>query len=830
MATLAISVATNLIVAAGCGVSIWNSSRNLEQISERELQLQKNTGDITYLDEVLTMSARMAASTGDLAWLQRYENHVPLLDQAIAQTLKNVTEDIRADASKTDAANKRLIEIEDQAFGLVKANKAEDAQKLLAGEEYELLKAQYAEGNRQVIKRIEIFINQQLEAYQNQLKNSINFAGLVAFPILLASWILVLAAVRDYVRDKQATQDKINQSQLDQLVLNSQLQEEIDTRKRQEEETRQDNDQLQGDIIELLDVVANVEEGDFTTQATVNDRATGLIADTLNRLIEELGSILKQVSATSRQVSASSIRQKDISEIVARNTDQQSQEVMQVLGLINDVRSFATNAAQQLATTNQSLVTLNTAVAQGQVEIGSLGEEIDVLQQGSDRIVQQMKTLGEFVGLTDQFVQDQGDIAEQTQMLALNAALVAARASEQSDPKRFAQVAQEFESIANQVSQLAQQTNDGLGSLEQRSAQIHRVVADVDADVQRLGGVVDDFTQGVRHTQSVFQKVQDVTGQAVASGEAVAKTSEEIVHTSEQTAMTMEAIAQLSNQIASQSDDAQQLADTMNQLSDDLLEKVKVFTLPEEDEFTLLQTTPVEQPEAFTADSQSEDLNPIVESEEIASPLEYEELSPMAESEEFTSEAQFEEFTSALESEEVTTAEQFGESIPTEDLEESTPVLASEESVPVAQTEKLEAVEASIPAAESEALFPSMECADLTPTAESDASVPVEQSEDLTPLMDSEAVMPTAESEESLSAESSDEFTLAEQSEGLTSNPDSVETIAVEPSDELISAEESEEPTPAAESEESTLAEHSEDAVAAEESEESASSESALAV
>lgn len=786
VATLSISVVTSLLVAAGCGVSIWNSSRNLEQIAERELKLQKHTGEITYFDEVLTMSARMAASTGDLAWLQRYENHVPLLDQALAQTFDNVSEDIRADASKTDAANKRLIELEEQAFGLIKANKAEDAQKLLAGEEYELLKAQYAEGNRQVTKRIEIFINKQLETSQNQLKNSIGFAGLVAFPILLAGWILILVAVRDYVREKQDTQDKINQSQLDQLVLNSQLQEEIDSRKRQEEEARQDNDQLQGDIIELLDVVANVEEGDFTTQATVNDRATGLIADTLNRLIEELGSILKQVSATSRQVSASSTRQKDISEIVARNTDQQSQEVMQVLGLINDVRSFATNAAQQLATTKQSLVTLNTAVAQGQVEIGSLGEDIDVLQQGSDRIVQQMKTLGEFVGLTDQFVQDQGDIAEQTQMLALNAALVAARASEQSDPKKFAQVAQEFEAIANQVSQLAQQTNDGLGSLEQRSAQIHRVVADVDADVQRLGGVVDDFTQGVRHTQSVFQEVQDVTGQAVESGEAVAKTSEDIVQTSEQTAMTMEAIAQLSTQIASQSDDAQQLADTMNQLSADLLGKVKVFTLPEEEDFTLLQTTPLTQPEEFTADEQSEDLSPIAEStdftndepfeelspiaesEEFVSDTPFEELSPIAESEEFTSEEQVEELTSALESEEFTTAEQFEESILTAESEQLTPIAEAE---------------AVLPAADSEALFPALA---------SEESVLVGQKEELTPVVEAEELIPTAASEESIPAE---------PSEALTSD---------------------------SKSEESMLAEQPEDA--AEEPEESTSSESALAV
>lgn len=586
--TISATIIGSLLLTGISSWNIWNIYRSFGETVSRKFDLQKRTGEIAHYDEVLTMSARMAASTGDLKWQERYDQFVPLLDEAIGKTLDNVTEDIRAEASKTDAANTRLIELETEAFDLVKADQAPEALQLLLGSEYSSLKAQYAEGNQRVLDQIDTLIRGQLQSYQQQLTASIIFAG-VAFPILLAGWILVLSAVRDYIQEREEAQDKVKQAQLDLLVLNSQLQEEIEARIHQEEDIRQDNNQLQEDIIELLDVVSTVEEGDLTTQATVNERATGLIADTLNRLIEELGGILQQVSATSRQVSTSSNHQKDISEIVARNTDQQSQEVMQVLGLINEVRSFATNAAQELASTNQSLVTLNDAVAQGQVEIGSLGEEIEVLQQGSDRIVQQMKTLGEFVGLTDQFVQDQGDISEQTQMLALNAALVAARASEQTDPKNFAQVAQEFESIANQVSQLAQQTNDGLGTLEQRSTQIHRVVADVDADVQRLGGVVDDFTQGVRHTQSVFQKVQDVTGQAVTAGETVAQTSEEIVQASEKTAMTMEAIAQLSTQIASQSNDAQELADTMSQLSDDLLGKVKVFTLPEADDHTILQ-------------------------------------------------------------------------------------------------------------------------------------------------------------------------------------------------------------------------------------------------
>ncbi len=115
------------------------------------------------------------------------------------------------------------------------------------------------------------------------------------------------------------------------------------------------------------------------------------------------------------------------------------------------------------------------------------------------------------MGLADRFVQDQSEISIQNPILALNASLVAARAAEQRDPQKFAAVAREFESIADQVSQLAQQTNDGLAELEQRSSQINLVVTAVDAEVQQLGTFVQDFAKGVKETNHVFDTVQEVT-------------------------------------------------------------------------------------------------------------------------------------------------------------------------------------------------------------------------------------------------------------------------------------------------------------------------------
>ncbi|MGB7413508.1 MAG: methyl-accepting chemotaxis protein [Thermosynechococcaceae cyanobacterium] len=579
--TVVATIIGSTVVTGISAWNVWNTYQGFQQTTTQEFELQKQADKIIYVDEVLTMSARLAASTGNLSWEERYNQFVPQLDAAIAKVLSSVTDDIRAEAAKTDDANKALIAMETKAFELVRVGKAPQALALLLGPDYTKQKTIYSEGNKKVLDAVDQFIEARLQSYRTQLQQSIWFAA-GTFPLLLAGWILVLSAVRDYIRDRAAAQASLKRSQSELASTNNELVQEAMAREQQEIQIKAESEQLQQDIGELLDVVCDIEEGDLTVQATVNDRATGLVSDTLNRLVESLGGILQQVDGTTREVSQSGKRQKRIAALVANSTEQQTNAVNKALELTTTVREAAKSAAAQLETTKNSLLTLQDTVVDGQATMQDLSTDVGVLQQGSDRIVQQMKTLGEFVGLTDQFVHDQSEIAAETQVLALNASLVAARAAEQRDPQQFARVARDFELIATQVSQLAQQTNEGLSTLEQRSTQIHQVVSDIDANVQNLGGLVEDFNRGVQQTDTVFQTVQQVTGQAVEAGDVVSQTHEAIVKSAENSTQSMEAIADFSQQIAQQSQHARQLSEAMNALSTDLLSKVAVFKLPAE--------------------------------------------------------------------------------------------------------------------------------------------------------------------------------------------------------------------------------------------------------
>ena len=354
-----------------------------------------------------------------------------------------------------------------------------------------------------------------------------------------------------------------------------------DTSAAQVPQTSAETELMEAEVGDLLDVVSSMEEGDLTIEAQVNDRATGLVADTLNRLREKLVEIISSVLGTAKQVAQGASDLEELTRTVVLNTAEQAQSVAQGQALTEQVATIASRSAAQVNVANQSLQEVRDTVTSGQTAINTLTESISVLQTGSAQIVQRMKTLGEFVGLAEQFVQDQGQIASLTQVLALNATLVAARAAEQKDPKQFASVAREFESIAGQVNDLATQTNDGLTVLQQRTSQIQTVVTAIDVEVQNLSGLVAGFTTGVESSQSAFNSIQSATEEVVQIGQTITESSTEIADAAGSTASYISEISQLADRTANLTRSARQQAELMGNQAQQLLQGIQFFRLPD---------------------------------------------------------------------------------------------------------------------------------------------------------------------------------------------------------------------------------------------------------
>lgn len=338
--------------------------------------------------------------------------------------------------------------------------------------------------------------------------------------------------------------------------------------------------ELEDEVGLLLDVVSDLESGNLTVQAQVTDRATGLVADTLNRLIEQLATIMSTVLSTAQQVTQGADSLEQLATSVTQNAQLQSQSVAQATDGIENINRLATNASEEAIAANIAVESAQTAVSLGQTEITKLNNSIALLQQGTTQIVQRLKTLGEFVDLAKQFVQDQKRLSSLTQVVAMNASMIAARAVEQKEPDQFASVAREFEAIASQVNNLATQTSQGLVVLQQRTGFIEIVVSGISQDIQDVTNYVTEFTTGVEQSSQAFNDIKDVTGQVAALGQTVFNSSQEIAEAVQTSVDSIQEIAALAQRSASQSTLTLERSAQMGQLARRLLSDVRFFQLP----------------------------------------------------------------------------------------------------------------------------------------------------------------------------------------------------------------------------------------------------------
>ena len=125
----------------------FHTMKVLQTIVTDDFKAIELRGLIMQLDEVLTMSARMGAVTGDAKWEARYNHFDPILSDAIHQTSQFVPADLAGETAKqTDEANIKLVEMERKSFELVKQGKLVEAKNLLFSREYETQKTIYANG------------------------------------------------------------------------------------------------------------------------------------------------------------------------------------------------------------------------------------------------------------------------------------------------------------------------------------------------------------------------------------------------------------------------------------------------------------------------------------------------------------------------------------------------------------------------------------------------------------------------------------------------------------------------------------------------------------
>lgn len=207
--SLVASLAITLLLFAALAWHLWTSYRGIQKTLGEDFNIQRLNGVVVHLDEVLTMSARMVAATGDLSWEARYRLYEPQLDAALQEMIQLASEALMKDAAaRTQASNLALVEMENQAFNLVRDGRLHEATGVLTSPEYEKQKTLYAQGVKEITLALQDHTAAELDLRRRALYLGLPF-GLAALVAIALTWVSVLRSVRRHIIERRRAKEEL---------------------------------------------------------------------------------------------------------------------------------------------------------------------------------------------------------------------------------------------------------------------------------------------------------------------------------------------------------------------------------------------------------------------------------------------------------------------------------------------------------------------------------------------------------------------------------------------------------------------------------------------
>jgi twitching motility protein PilJ len=299
-----------------------------------------------------------------------------------------------------------------------------------------------------------------------------------------------------------------------------------DTRRRAEESERQ-NHENQAAIQRLLDEISNLANGDLTVRAQVTEHMTGAIADSINYTIDELRRLVAGINNASRQVTSATQEAETVTGKLLQAAGKQAAEIQ---GAGQSVTQMAQSMVEVSKKANDS-----SKVAESSLHAAQKGAEAvqnairgmnDIrvqIQETSKRI----KRLGESSQEIGEIVQLISDITEQTNVLALNAAIQAASAGE---------AGRGFTVVAEEVQRLAERSAEA-------TKHISAIVKSIQRDTLEAVEAMERSTQGVVQGTRTADQAEQALREIGAVSTQLAELIESISQATQQQAVSASRVA-----------------------------------------------------------------------------------------------------------------------------------------------------------------------------------------------------------------------------------------------------------------------------------------------
>lgn len=337
------------------------------------------------------------------------------------------------------------------------------------------------------------------------------------------------------------------------------------------QETEDQNRRNQDAILRLLDELGNLAEGDLTVQASVTEDITGAIADSINYAIEALRDLVSTINNTSglvasavQETSAIADRLAKSSEVQARQIENASSTVVQMAQSMDDVSS-KTAASAEVAEKSVGIAHEGGDRVRRTINgMNAIREHIQDTSKRIKRLGESSQEIGDIVALIN-------DIADQTNILALNAAIQASAAGE---------AGRGFAVVADEVQRLAERSSNATKRIE---TLVKTIQADTNEAVISMEKSTSEVVGGAKLAEKAgeaLDEIEKVSANLAELIDEISKSAGRVSEMASRVSGAMVSINEITGQTAQSSVSTASAIGKLHQLARELRQAVADFRLP----------------------------------------------------------------------------------------------------------------------------------------------------------------------------------------------------------------------------------------------------------
>ena len=324
--------------------------------------------------------------------------------------------------------------------------------------------------------------------------------------------------------------------------------------RRRAETAFKSNRRTQQAIVRLLDELSCLADGDLTAHATVTDDVTGAIADAVNFAVEQLRELVININETASAVAQSSEHTRKTTSQLAQSANEQAGQVARAAEKIQAMSAaFGTMAERSKESSETALESVEIAHL-GANKVRETISGMDTIREQIQETSKRIKRLGESTQEIGDIVSLINEIAEQTNVLALNAAIQAASAG--GSGQGFAVVADEVQQLAESATNATKRISGLVQTIQVDTAEAVKSMETTTSEVVNGAHLAQDagvaLVQTEQASTALSSLIKDISDEAQTHSDQARRITELMdgirnvsVKSSKGTSLTAESVAEL---------------------------------------------------------------------------------------------------------------------------------------------------------------------------------------------------------------------------------------------------------------------------------------------